>query len=352
MTAQMSDYYVRQAILPHIGQEGMARLRSSTVAIVGVGGVGSSTAYYLSRSGVGRIRLIDQDIIEPSNLQRIHSATRTDLFLPKAEVLSRRLTEFDSSAKIEAIVDTITSQNTGELLAKTDLILDGLDNFRTRYILNKFAIKNQIPYLFSSAVAEQAHIALLNPPHTPCLECVMPSVADRFNDSCEMLGVSPAITALAGTIAAQTTIQFLLGTPTRLEAQLMTIDTASLDVIFTKLSKNRSCQACQNTSPTESQSTTPVTFLCGEHTANILPPVKMNLNLRTTFVAPSEQILASSDSVLVFRQEDHTVSLFRNGRLLIGNVDQEEEASRIAAKVWKSLEPLNRPTVIKLPTRI
>jgi molybdopterin-synthase adenylyltransferase len=344
MTTKLSDYYTRQATLPHIGQEGIARLRSSTVVIVGVGGVGSATAYYLSRSGVGRIRLIDQDIIEPSNLQRVHSATRTDLFLPKAEVVSQRLAEFDDSAQIDAIVDTITSQNIDQLLAGADLILDGLDNFRTRYILNKFAIKNQIPYLFSSAVAEQAHMAFLNPPHTPCLECVMPNVVDRFDDSCEMLGVSPVITAMAGAIEAQSTIQFLLGRPIRLEGQMMTIDTAGLDVIFAKLSKKSNCQACQNNSLSGSQSTPRVTFLCGEHTANILPTVPMDLNLRSISVAPNNQVLAISDSVLVFRHEDHMVSLFRNGRLLIGNVDQEEEASRIAAKVWEGLGR-SRPTV-------
>ncbi len=96
MENESSEFYARQAVLPGVGLEGLAKLRARTIAVAGVGGVGSSAAYYLARSGVGRIRLVDQDIVEPSNLQRIHGASREDLFHPKADVLSRRLSDFGS----------------------------------------------------------------------------------------------------------------------------------------------------------------------------------------------------------------------------------------------------------------
>jgi len=337
MSIQSSELYTRQATVPTIGREGLAKLRTSTIAVVGVGGVGSSAAYYLARSGVGRIRLIDQDIIEPSNLQRIQSATKKDLFQPKAEVLSRRLTEFDSSIEIETIVDTITQSNADRVLEKVDLIFDGLDNFRTRYILNRFAIRHKTPYLFASAVAEQANLAILNPPLTPCLECVMPNVVDRFNESCETLGVSPAITGLTGAVGAQVAIQFLLGATSQLSNRLITIDLGGPDFLFSKLSKRQDCPACQNVGNHFDQTPALVTLLCGEHTANILPSKDMDISLPAiSAMIPSDTILACSDSVLVYRHGPYVTSLFRNGRLLISGVDEEKRATELAEEIWNS----------------
>jgi molybdopterin-synthase adenylyltransferase len=338
MSIQSSEFYTRQTTLPSVGRKGLTKLRSSTIAVVGVGGVGSSAAYYLARSGVGRIRLIDQDIIEPSNLQRIQSATEKDLFLPKAEVLSRKLAEFDSSIEIDTIVDTVTRSNVENLLKEVDLMFDGLDNFRTRYVLNRFATRHETPYLFASAVAEQAHLALLNPPFTPCLECIMPYVVDRFNESCENLGVSPAITGFTGAIGAEAAVQSLLGNRSRLTSHMMTIDLHGPDILFSQLSKKDDCSACQNDPNDGGQDAPSVTLLCGEHTANILPSKDMDIKLSIiSSKIPSETILARSDSVIVYHRGPHTVSLFRNGRLLIAGVDTEERASEIAEAIWEAL---------------
>jgi molybdopterin-synthase adenylyltransferase len=337
MSIQSSEFYKRQATVPSVGREGLAKLRSSTIAVVGVGGVGSSAAYYLARSGVGRIRLIDQDIIEPSNLQRTQSATKKDLFLPKAEVVSRRLSEFDFSIQIDAIVDTITRSNVDNLLEEVDLVFDGLDNFRTRYVLNRFGVQHRTPYLFASAVAEQAHLALFNPPITPCLECIMPHVVDRFDESCETLGVSPTITGLTGAFGAETAIQFLIGNRSRLSSQMMTVDLGGPDVVFSPLSKRYDCSGCQNLSDDDSQAASSITLLCGEHTANILPSSDMEIELSAiSSKIPAETILASSNSVIVFRHGAYTISLFRSGRLLIGGIDNEKQASEVADDVWRS----------------
>ena len=338
MNVASSELYVRQATVPSIGPDGLTVLRSATVAVAGVGGVGSTAAYYLARSGIGRLSLIDQDIVEPSNLQRIHSATRQDLFHPKAEILARTLSEFDPSTRIDAVVETITDSNIERLLEDVDLVLDGLDNFRTRYILNNFAIRSKTPYLFLSAVAEQAHSALLNPPNTPCLECIMPDVSDRFEESCETLGVSPIITGLAGAIGASTAIQFLQGAKTRLTDEMLTVDIAGSDFLYSKLSKKKGCAACSDLSNHERHSEPPVTLLCGEHTANALPPERMQVRLSSVSSGiPTEAILAKSDSVLVYRQGPRTISLFKTGRILIGGIDNEAEASRVANGIWRNL---------------
>ena len=339
MENESSEFYARQVVLPGVGLEGLAKLRATTIAVAGVGGVGSSAAYYLARSGVGRIRLVDQDIVEPSNLQRIHGASREDLFHPKAEVLSRILADFGSWSSVETVVETITDRNVDDLFKNVDLIFDGLDNFRTRYVLNKFALQSQTPYLFASTVSDQAHLGLLNPPQTPCLECVMPHVVDRFQDSCETLGVGPSITGLTGSIGAETIIRFFLGRPTLLTDHLMTIDMGGPEFLFTKLLRRDDCAVCGRF-PDENPGALPtVTLLCGERTANVLPIERLDLHLsQISAMIPTERILANTNSVLVYREGLYTISLFRNGRLLIGHIDEEAEASKVANHVWRTVK--------------
>jgi len=225
------------------------------------------------------------------------------------------------------------------------LIFDGLDNFRTRYILNRFALQSHTPYLFASAVSDQAHLALLNPPQTPCLECVMPHVMDRFEDSCETLGVGPSITGLTGSIGAETILHSLLGRPTLLRDHLMTIDMGGPEFLFTKLSRRDDCAVCGKFPDENPEASPTVTLLCGEHTANVLPFDRLDLHLsQISAMIPTERILANTNSVLVYREGPYTISLFRNGRLLIGDIDEETEASKVANHVWRTVKNMKSPT--------
>ena len=338
MKVHSSDFFSRQAALHSIGEAGLRRLGSCSVGIAGVGGVGSSAAYYLAASGIGRLTLVDQDILEPSNLQRVHGTTSDDLYHPKAEILARAISDLGFSSA-RAIVDTVTNSNVGEIFDGINIVVDGLDNFRSRYVLNRFALRNHVPYLFASAVADQAHLALLSPPDSPCLECIMPNVVDRVEDSCERLGVSPSITGLTGTLAASAVIQFLLRLPTRLREQLLTVDMAGPDFLFTRLSRRESCTVCSDTNSIDSSIPSPsVSLLCGERTANVLPPPDFSFQLSSfSPTIPKEKILLNTESVLVFKHGQFVVSVFRNGRLLISGVSDETQASLLAQEVWEAV---------------
>src|SRR3989441_5499936 len=268
---QSLDYFSREISIPGIGPAGLLKLQESSVAIVGVGGVGSAAAYYLTRSGVGHLKLIDQDIVESTNLQRLHAATTNDLYHPKAEVIADGLSEEAEWCNIEPVIETITDRNAIDLLRDVDLVFDGLDNFRTRYILNQFAVVSETPYLFASAIADQAHIALLSPPTTACLECIMPRVADRFADSCETLGVSPSITGLTGALGTAVALRFLLGNPTQWPDKLVTVDMAGPEFLLTKLATRPDCEGCGNNKVDRSGSDRIVNFFCGEQTAKVSP---------------------------------------------------------------------------------
>src|SRR6266566_1447686 len=290
---QSLDYFSREISIPGIGPAGLQKLRESSVAIVGVGGVGSAAAYYLTRSGVGHLKLIDQDIVESTNLQRLHAATTKDLYHPKAEVIADGLSEEAEWCNIEPVIETIT---------------------------------------------DQAHIALLNPPKTACLECIMPRVADRFVDSCETLGVSPSITGLTGSLGTGVALRFLLGNPNRWSDKLVTVDMAGPEFLLTRLARRHDCEGCGNSNVDRSRSDRLVTFLCGEHTANVLPLNDLTIELsKIGNNIPSDKILLSSVSVLVYRHGEFTVSLFRNGRFLIGGVENETQAAKMAREISKQV---------------
>ncbi|HZY95227.1 MAG TPA: ThiF family adenylyltransferase [Candidatus Bathyarchaeia archaeon] len=328
---QESEFFARQLALPKIGPESVAKLQSSTVAVVGTGGVGSAAAYYLSTSMVGSIRLIDQDIVETSNLARLHGADFKDLYKPKAEVLARTLSRTSLRCKAQPIVETLTNRNIDQLLINADLIVDGLDNFRTRYIVNKYASRTSTPYLFTSSVGEQAHLALYNPPSTDCLQCTLPGVADRDEESCANLGVAPTSTALTGALAASATVRFLLGLPTRLTSSLLTIDLAGPDFLLTKRSKNVSCNVCGEHSDTMPDNDDFMSMLCGGNTVNVLPTEDVILDLQAySLRIASGTLLALSDSVLIYREGGRKISLFRDGRVMVNGVATQEQALTIA----------------------
>jgi adenylyltransferase/sulfurtransferase len=333
----MNDYFARQSAIPEIGQSGLQRLQSARVAIVGTGGVGSAAAHFLASLGIGHLKLIDQDIVEESNLHRLIGADLQDLHLPKAEVLGRKLNSRHPWTRTEAIIDTFRKENAEELLADNDLIIDGTDNFRTRYILNRFARDSKIPYLFTSAIANQGHLSLFHPPATPCLECLLPVTEPRPIDTCETLGVTPTIVGMVGTLAAAEAVKKVLELPTRILGHLLTVDLAGPDFLFTTITKRERCGVC-NSSLLDAVHLDNVVMLCGDNAANVLPERDIVIDLQSLNTkVPKESVVASSQSVFVYNKQRHRVSVFKTGRLLIGNVRTEEVARQVASEVWSEI---------------
>jgi len=337
MNVQMLDYFARQSALPEIGVSGLQRLQSAKLAVVGTGGVGSAAAYFLASLGIGHLKLIDQDIVEESNLHRLIGADPLDLHSAKAEVLGRKLNSRHPWTRTEAIVDTLRTENANEILADNDMVIDGTDNFRTRYILNRFARDNKIPYLFTSAIANQGHVSLFNPPATPCLECLMPMTGPAPVDTCETLGVTPTIVGLVGTLAAAEAAKRVLELPTGILGNLLTVDLAGPDFLITTITKREKCGVCNSSLP-DTVHRDNVVMLCGDNVANVLPETDIVIDLQSLNTKiPKESVIASSESVFVYTKQPHRVSVFKTGRLLIGNVHTEEAAKQVANQVWNEI---------------
>src|SRR5712691_1336787 len=337
MNVRMLDYFARQSAIPELGVSGLQRLQSARLAVVGTGGVGSAAAYFLASLGIGHLRLIDQDIVEESNLHRLIGTDRQDLHLPKAEVVGRKLNLRHQWTETEAVVETLRAENSEELLADIDLIIDGTDNFPARSILNRFAMENNVPYLFTSAIANQGHLSLFNPPATPCLECLMPMTGPAPVDTCETSGVTSTVVGMVGTLAAAEAAKRVLELPTRILGNLLTVDLAGPDFVFTAIKKREECGIC-NGSSSEAVHPDNVVMLCGNNVANILPRRDIMIDLQSlNSKVPKESVIASSDSVFVYTKQLHRISVFKTGRLLIGNVGTERAAMQLAGEVWKEI---------------
>ncbi len=199
--------YARQSRLPEIGAAGQQRLAGACAAVVGLGALGSVGADLLARAGVGRLILIDRDVVETSNLQRqtLYDETDADAARPKAHAAAARLGAVNRDIRIDCHASDLTADNLTALLQGADLLLDGTDNFSTRYLLNDFAVEHQLPYVYAGVVGTYGMIGAILPPDGPCLRCTYPEAPDAAHTpTCRSAGVlGPAVAVVAGWAAAE-----------------------------------------------------------------------------------------------------------------------------------------------------
>ena len=211
--AQSDDRYSRQVLFGPIGELGQKRLAAGRIAIVGCGATGSALAALLARAGVGFIRILDRDYVESSNLQRQSLFSEADAAesLPKAIAAARAIASFNSQVIVEPHVADLVPGNVAELLADVDVILDGTDNFETRYLVNDFAVQNTRPWIYSAAVGSYAVTLNVVPGKTACLSCIFPDSPTGTVETCETTGILNSAVNLVASIAATETIKLLVG---------------------------------------------------------------------------------------------------------------------------------------------
>ena len=329
MNSQFDEavFYSRQTILPESGQLGQAKLRNSKVAVVGLGGLGSVSALYLTLGGVGFLRLIDQDTVEVNNLHRQALYSLSDIRHAKVEVAAKRLAELNPTVRLESIADNVNDENIESVLADSDCVVDGLDNMYTRYLLNRYCVQHQIPYVFGGAIGLEGNVALFKTPETPCLECVLPGLDDSTLPTCDTRGVLGATTGIVGAIQAIEAIKFLAEVNQKIEAKLMIFDFAQAEFRTIDLNIRKDCPVCQKKESASSVKKG-IAWLCGSNTANVNPqqPVQLDLHNVNEILKGKFPVLLVTPMVLVFDYHGHEISLFQRGRMLIKNVAAESEA--------------------------
>jgi molybdopterin/thiamine biosynthesis adenylyltransferase len=333
-----SEFYSRQVILNELGVKGQQKLAKSKVAVVGVGGLGTVSSLYLALAGVGHLRLIDQDTVETPNLHRQILYSLDDLHYPKSEVAATRLEKFNPLLKAEPVSENVNPGNVEKLLAGVDLVVDGLDNMFTRYLINRACVKLGVPYVFGAAIGIEGNLSVFAPPETGCLECLLPSMSDSDLMTCDTRGVVGATPGIIGAMQAMEAIQVLTGMGSPLKGKLLVCDFSDMYFTAVDTSKAANCPACQGTvAPLERQEK--LVWLCGQNTVNINPekPLKLNLDEVYETVRQQFKIRLKSHLAIIFDYKDLEVSLFNGGRMLIKNVQNKNTALKAYREVLSKL---------------
>jgi molybdopterin/thiamine biosynthesis adenylyltransferase len=332
-----SEFYSRQVILNELGVKGQQKLAKSKVAVVGVGGLGTVSSLYLALAGVGHLRLIDQDTVETPNLHRQILYSLDDLHYPKAEVAAERLEKLNPLLKAEPVSENVNAGNVEKLLAGVDLVVDGLDNMFTRYLINRACVKMGVPYVFGAAIGIEGNLSVFAPPETGCLECLLPNMSDADLMTCDTRGVLGATPGIIGAMQAMEAIKVLTGMGSPLKGKLMVCDFNDMYFTTVDTAKAANCPACKGTmSPLEPQAK--LVWLCGQNTANINPEKPLKLNLDEVYETIKQQfkVRLKSHLAIIFDYGNLEVSLFNGGRMLIKNVPNEAAALK-ALKAYREI---------------
>lgn len=328
MTFDLHERYSRQILFAGIGELGQRRLLSSRVVLVGCGALGTAVANLLVRAGVGRLRIIDRDFVEPSNLQRQTLFDESDAreSLPKAVAAERRLRAINSEVSIEGVVADLTPKNAEELLSGHDLILDGTDNFETRFLLNDAAVKSGLPWIYAAVVAGYGVTMTVHPGITACLACVLDSPHDAVahtEDTCDTVGVLASAAGVIASIEAASAIKILVG-PAKDATQppttrLISFDVWSGDYRSCRVERNPQCPICvrREFSHLDGRAQPHVT-MCGRDSVQIHERSR-NLDLATLSrrLSPVASDVRHNDFLLRFRVAPHEITVFADGRAII-----------------------------------
>jgi molybdopterin-synthase adenylyltransferase len=319
----LRERYSRQILFRGIGEEGQRKLATARVAIIGCGATGSALAGSLARAGVGTLRIIDRDYVEPSNLQRQSLFDESDAAesLPKAIAAARKISSFNSQIVVEPKVEDLVPANIEALLEGTHLILDGTDNFETRYLINDYAVDRALPWIYSAAVG--SYVVTLNvvPGRTACLACIFPDSPHGMVETCETSGILNSAVSLVASIAATETLKFLvLGADAPcIRRTLLSFDVWTNEHAEISAAKPRQgCRACGERDFIHlAGEGRPHITLCGRNSVQIherqrpIDFVEMDRRLQP------HGIVRHNDFVLKFWREPYEMTLFPDGRAII-----------------------------------
>jgi adenylyltransferase/sulfurtransferase len=236
------DRYNRQIMLPDLGKDGQKRLKSAKVIVAGAGGLGCPASLYLAAAGVGKLTIIDKDKFELSNLNRQVLGWQRDIGCSKAEVVAEKLRALNPEIEVHSLVIEITEENIGELLQDTDIIVDALDNWKTRFIINAECVKREIPIIHAGVSGLYGQIMTIIPGKTPCLLCLLPETPKEVSNF-PVLGVTPAIFA---SLQVMETIKLIVGFGETLTKKMLLFDLESMSFTIIPVEKNPECPICSH----------------------------------------------------------------------------------------------------------
>jgi adenylyltransferase/sulfurtransferase len=333
------ERYSRQILFPGIGKEGQQRLAESHVVIIGCGALGAMHAEMLTRAGVGRLRLIDRDFIEESNLHRQIMFEERDVTdrLPKAVAAAARISRVNSETRAEAIVKDVNYSNVEELIRDADVVLDGTDNFEARYLINDAAVKLNKPWIYGAAVSSQGAQMTVRPSVTPCLRCVFPEIpAPGTSPTCDTAGVILPIIAMVASYQVSEAIKILTGQVDQLHESLLQFDLWQNTNTRIKLRERaEDCPACQQNRYDflSARGGQFMTTLCGRNAVQISPATAIQIDLAKLAAQIRDAGEVSYNRYLLkLKLGEHEITVFPDARSIIKGTDDPNVARSIYAR--------------------
>ena len=334
-----SDRYSRQVLFAGIGEEGQRRLAAARAIIIGCGALGSAQAEVLARAGVGKLRVVDRDFVEFSNLQRQTMFTEDDAAnrLPKSIACANHLSEINSEINVEPEIADVNYSNIERLIDQCDVVLDGTDNFATRYLINDACVKHNVNWIYGAAVGSYGVTMTIRPNQTPCLRCVFPEApAVASAPTCDTAGVIMPIINIVAAVQVSEALKLLTGQEKELHNSLMQFDVWRNE--WRRISIGKLVTDCPACSLHEFATLDPdnrdfAAVLCGRHAVQVSPPqpARVDLNLLGKRLASSGEVKLN-DYLLRFQTGEFEMTIFQDARSIIRGTDDVATARSLYAR--------------------
>jgi adenylyltransferase/sulfurtransferase len=330
------DRYSRQVMLEEIGYQGQLKLKQSKVCVVGIGGLGNPITTRLAAMGIGRIRIVDRDVIELSNLHRQTMFNEDDVGQVKVETAAKKLRKLNPDIIIEELPISVNDYTAFDVVDGCDVVIDALDSVNARYSLNKACIEKKIPFVTGAAVGVTGQSFTILPNETACYHCLFPALDEDSMPTCSIEGVHPSILSIIGGIEVSEAVKIITGKEPSLKDRVLHVDLENLIFNFTKVARVQECSVCgsgkKEVKPKEELI---LEELCGRNrgkrTFSITPtyPVALNVD-EITFIAKEKGFSVENlgDLGLSIRTDDLSVSFMKRGSaVLVGPRDEKEAIS-------------------------
>ena len=330
------DRYSRQVMLEEIGYQGQLKLKQSKVCVVGVGGLGNPIVTRLAAMGVGKIRIVDRDVIELSNLHRQTMFNEDDVGQVKVETAAKKLRKLNADIIIEELPVSVNDYTAFDVVDGCDVVIDALDSVNARYSLNKACIEKKIPFVTGAAVGVTGQSFTILPNETACYHCLFPALDEDSMPTCSIEGVHPSILSIIGGIEVSEAVKIITGKEPSLKDKVLHVDLENLIFNFTKVSKVQECSVCgsgkKEVKPKEELI---LEELCGRNrgkrTFSVTPtyPVALNVDEITSIAKEKGFVVENlGDLGLSIRTDDLSVSFMKRGSaVLVGPKDEKEAIS-------------------------
>jgi molybdopterin-synthase adenylyltransferase len=330
--------YSRQILFAPLGEPGQERLLDASAVLVGCGAIGAAAANLLVRAGVGRLRVIDRDFVEPSNLQRQTLFDETDAreAMPKAVAAEQKLRAINSAVAVEGIVADINPDNVEELFSGFDLILDGTDNFETRFLVNDFSVKSVTPWIYAAAVASYGLTMVIRPGVTACLACLLSADGKPLGseDTCDTVGVLGPVVNLIASLEVAEAVKLLSGCDPALHGRLISCDVWSGRFQSVQVARNLECRVCAGREFAHlNGDAQPHITMCGRDSVQIHERGRaLDLGLLKNRLAPTVDDVRQNEFLLRFRVAPYEMTVFADGRAILKGTKDPAVARSLYAR--------------------